>query len=389
MAGALTPGAMVEAAQRETGLEDLGERGWESGLEVLLDSAARDADLNQAGVGVLCSWIHRRLVNRLQVIDWVKRHPELSDQQIRSPLFVIGMTRTGTTILSELLARDPANRPLMKWEALSCCPPPERASFASDPRIEKAIGEVEFQYEMVPELRAVHYEPGDGPTECVSLLGQSFWSQDWLGLFRVPAFVDWYRHCDKGPAYRYHRLALQLLQSKMGGRWSLKAPGHMHGLEALRAVYPDAQLIVTHRDPLKTVPSMASLSTASRPESLTSGREPLHGYFGRLWLDELALMVERMMEFRDLHGDMNVYDLPYHRFVKDPLGEIQLAYEYFGEPLSGEAERAMRAPLERSPKGRYGTHRYEIGDFGLHADEIRERFSSYTKRFEIPEEDEA
>ena len=386
MAEALTPEALVERAQRETGLDDLGAAGWEAGLDALLDSATREADLNEVGVGILCAWIHRRLTNRLQVIDWVNRHPDIRKEQIRAPLVVLGMTRTGTTILSELLAQDPANRPLMKWEGLSCCPPPEAASFRSDPRIAKAVGEVEFQYEMVPELRAVHYEPGDGPTECVALLGQSFYSQDWLGLFRVPTFVDWYRHCDKAPAYEYHRLALQLLQSRTGGRWSLKAPGHMHALDALTAQYPDARLIVTHRDPQKTVPSMASLSTTSRPDSLTNARQPLHGYFGKLWLDELALMVERMMNFRDRHGDANFYDLPYDRFVEDPVAGVRRAYEHFGETLSETAETAMRAYLEHSPKGRYGTHRYSIEDFGLCPGEIRERFADYTKRFDIPEE---
>ena len=135
MAEALTPHALGERAQRETGRDDLGEPGWEVGLEVLLDSATRAADLNEVGVGILCGWIHRRLVNRLQVIDWVNSHPAIRDEQIRSPLVVLGMTRTGTTILCELLAQDPANRPLMKWEGLSCCPPPEAASFRSDPRI--------------------------------------------------------------------------------------------------------------------------------------------------------------------------------------------------------------------------------------------------------------
>lgn len=386
MAAALTPEAVVERAQRETGLDDLGASGWQGGLEALLDSAAREADLNEVGVGILSGWIHRRLVNRLQVIDWVKRHPDVRNQVIRSPLVVLGMTRTGTTILSELLAQDPGNRPLMKWEGLSCCPPPEAASFRSDPRIEKAVGEVEFQYEMVPELRAVHYEPGDGPTECVALLGQSFCSQDWLGLFRVPAYVDWARDCDRAPAYAYHRLALQLLQSRKGGRWSLKAPGHMHALDALTAQYPDARLIVTHRDPLKTVPSMASLSTTSRPDSLTNARGSLHGYFGKLWLEELARMVERMMDFRDRHGDASFYDLPYDRFVEDPVGGVRRAYEHFGETLSERAETAMRAHVERSTKGRYGTHRYAIDDFGLTPGEIRERFADYTRRFEIPEE---
>ena len=259
MSGAWSVEQLVARACEETGLADFGPFAWRDGLEALFDAAAAEADLNEVGLGVFASWVHRRLVNRLRVIDWVAHHPELRGERVERPLFVVGMLRTGTTLLCELLAKDPANRPLMKWEGLSSVPPPERADFASDPRIAKAIAEVEFQYRMVPKLRAVHFEPGDGPTECVALLTQSFRAQDFFGLLHVPSFVAWYRACDLRPAYDYHRLSLQLLQSRAPGRWSLKAPGHLHALDALMAVYPDARLIVTHRDPSEVVPSSASL----------------------------------------------------------------------------------------------------------------------------------
>lgn len=380
---------LVARACEETGLDDFGPFVWRDGLEALFDAAAREADLNEVGLGVFASWVHRRLVNRLQVIDWVNRHPELRDTRVERPLFVLGMLRTGTTLLCELLARDPANRPLMKWEGLACVPPPERAHFADDPRIARAVGEVEFQYRIVPRLRAVHYEPGDGPTECVALLTQSFRAQDFFGLLRVPGFVDWYRRCNFAPGYAYHQLCLQLLQSRAPGRWSLKAPGHMHALDALIAVYPDARLIVTHRDPLHVVPSSASLSVTSRPDSLTRARDRagLHRYFGRLWLEELGLMTDRMMDFRARRPDVRFHDLQYHDFVRDPIGEIRRAYAAFGETLCEPAERAMRAKLAASPQGRHGRHRYALAEFGLGAGEVRERFASYVARYDVPVEE--
>ena len=384
MTAAFSADVLVARASEETGLADFGPWAWRDGLEALFDAAAAEADLNEVGLGVFASWVHRRLVNRLQVIDWARRHPEIRDAKVARPLVVAGMLRTGTTLLCELLARDPANRPLMKWEGLACVPPPERASFASDPRIARAVGEVEFQYEMVPRLRAVHYEPGDGPTECVALLTQSFRAQDFFGLFRVPSFVAWYRACDFRPAYDYHRLCLQLLQSRAPGRWSLKAPGHLHALGAVLAVYPDARLIVTHRDPLEVVPSSASLSVSSRPDSLRRDRdrEGTRRYYGRLWLEELGLMTDRLVEFREERPEVPFHDLSYRDLLRDPLAAVRAAYARFGETLSPAAETAMRAHLAASPQNRHGKHEYGLADFGLAEGEVRERFTRYARRFE-------
>jgi hypothetical protein len=375
---------LIETAERETGLRDFGEGAWRDGLEVLLDSAAHEAQLNEIGQHILRSWIHLRLVNRLRVVDWVKRHPEMQDQRIERPLIVLGMLRTGTTILCELLAQDPRNRPLMKWEGLDCCPPPQSATFRSDPRIRIAVEEVERTYSAVPKLKAVHYEPGDGPTECVALLGQSFRSQDWIGLFHVPSYCRWFQACDMLPAYEYHRSCLQLLQSQAPGRWSLKAPGHMLALDALMTVYPDARLIVTHRDPLKTVASSVSLSVTSRPETLTAA--DIDGYFGPLWLDILSTMVDRMMDYRERIGSDRFYDLHYLDFVADPIRAVQGIYDHFGETLTAEARTAMRQHLARNPKGQHGSHRYTLEDFGLSETEVHDRFARYRERFDIETE---
>ena len=387
MSDLFTPDELAQAARRETRLEDLGDSSWREGLERLLDSAAREADLNPIGREVLRGWVHRRLVNRLRVTDWTQRHPEVRRERISRPLFVIGMLRTGTTLLCELLAQDPANRPLWKWEGLDCIPPPERAHFADDPRIAKMVTEMEQTYARVPALKAIHFEPGDGPTECVALLGQAFRSQDWVGLFRVPSYTAWlHGSCDMRPAYAYHRLALQLLQSRAPGRWSLKAPGHMFALEALTTEYPDARFIVMHRDPQKTVPSSASLSVTARPESLTRSRSDPRPYYGALWVEILGTMVDRLIQFRARHGDDGFVDLAYRDFVRDPIGAVRNAYQRFGETLSPEADAAMRRHLAASPQGRWGEHRYSAYDFGLRREAIDERFLAYRERFGIESE---
>lgn len=385
---------LVEAAVVETGLDDFGDWAWRDGLDALAGSIVADAALNDTGRLILGSWTHDRLVNRLRVVDWLRAHPEVPAQPVRAPIVVAGMLRTGTTILLELLAQDPANRPLMKWEGLMGVPPPTAATFDRDPRIAVEVEKQEAIYSMVPELKAVHWEPGDGPTECVALLTQTFRAQDWHGLFRVPGYVEWFHDCDMGPAYAYHRASLQLLQSAAPGRWVLKAPGHLLALDALFATYPDARLVVTHRDPLETVPSSISLSVTARPDSLTSawsgssgggGSESLGEYFARLWVDVLGLMVDRLGEFRDRRPDVTVHDLHYRDLVADPVGAVAAIYAQWGDELTPEAAQRMHEYLDAHPQGRHGAHRYAVSDFGLDEGDVRDRFADYCERHDVLE----
>jgi hypothetical protein len=384
MTDVVTVDEVVGAAVAATGLDDLGDPACVDGLTVLLDAVGREAALNDVGRMILRTWTHERLVNRLQVVDWVGKHPEVRAERVQRPIVVVGMLRTGSTLLCELLARDPANRPLMKWEGLHALPPPETATFTTDPRIAAEVEKQEGIYSMVPALKAVHWEPGDGPTECVALLTQSFRAQDWHGLFKIPSYVEWFHGCDMQPAYDYHRLSLQLLQSRAPGRWTLKAPGHLLALDALLATYPDARIVVLHRDPMKTVPSSASLSVTSRPDSLSNA--DFDGYFGRLWVDVLGTMVDRLVDFRDRNGDDGFVDVHYRDFVCDPVATVEQIYGHFGESLTDEAAAGMRSHLAAHPQGRHGAHAYTLDDFGLDVRVVRDRFAAYVERFGIEEE---
>jgi Sulfotransferase family len=375
---------VVSKAAAGTGLDDFGDPAWQEGLEVLLDSVAREAALNDIGRTILRTWIDERLVNRLRLVDWLRHHPEVQTEQTRRPLVVVGMLRTGSTLLCELLACDPANRPLMKWEGLQAIPPPETATFHTDPRIATEVEKQVAIYSMVPQLKAVHWEPGDGPTECVALLTQSFRAQDWHGLFRIPSYIEWFHACDMQPAYDYHRLSLQVLQSRAPGRWSLKAPGHLLALDPLVATYPDARLVVLHRDPVRTVASSTSLSVTARPDSLTTAN--LDGYWGPMWVDVLGTMVDRLVEHRERCGDERFFDLHYRDLVGDPVGAVGRIYEHFGETLSPEAEALMQAHLDAHPQGKHGTHAYTLADFGVEELLVRERFSAYIERFDVEHE---
>jgi hypothetical protein len=385
--GPLAAEPFIEEACRATGLSDFGIEGWREAFEVLLGAINTEAHLSQAGLEMFHGWVLRRLGNRLRVVDWAARHPEVARQRVRDPLFVCGMPRTGTTILHNLLSQDPRNRPLMKWESMNCVPPPEAASFHSDPRIEQARREVEEVFARAPEMKAVHYEPPDGATECVELLTQHFMGHDW-SFWVIPSYFAWFDHCDMRNAMRYHELCLKLLQSRAPGRWVLKATSHVLYLDALFETYPDARVIIPHRDPVKSVPSMAGLSCSTRPELLTEGYGPAacREFYGSFWANEYRIMVDRMMAFRERHPDARVYDLRYGDFVRDPIGSVEKIYAFFGESLGGEVADQMARHLEANPKDRFGGHRYALEDFHLTGAQLAESFAHYLERFEIERE---
>jgi hypothetical protein len=384
MTDVVTVDEVVSKAAAETGLDDLGDPSWREGLDMLLDSVEREAVLNDIGRMILRTWIHERLVNRLRVTAWVLEHPEVRGAAVPAPIVVVGMLRTGSTLLCELLAADPANRPLMKWEGLNAIPPPDAATFTSDPRVAVEVEKQEAVYAMVPRLKAVHWEPGDGPTECVALLTQSFRSQDWHGLFRIPSYIEWFHACDMQPAYDYHRRSLQVLQSQAPGRWSLKAPGHLLALDALLTTYPDARVVVLHRDPIRTVASSASLSVTARPDSLSDA--DFDGYYGPMWVEVLGTMVDRLIAYRDREGDERFYDLHFRELTADPVGAVSGIYSHFGETLDPAAQSRMRAHLAAHPKGEHGPHAYTLADFGLGEAAVRDRFAAYCERFDVEEE---
>lgn len=384
MSDVVTVDEVVSAAIGETGLDDFGDPAWHEGLKVLLESVEQEAALNDLGRMILRTWVDERLVNRLQLVDWVNTHPEVRNEPVAQPIVVVGMLRTGSTLLCELLACDPANRALMKWEGLSAIPPPETATFSTDPRIALEVEKQEAIYSMVPQLKAVHWEPGDGPTECVALLTQSFRAQDWHGLFHIPSYIEWFHACDMAPAYEYHQLSLQVLASRAPGRWSLKAPGHLLALDTLLKTYPDARVVVLHRDPVRTVASSASLSVTARPDSLTDA--DMEGYWGPVWVNVLGTMVDRLVEHRARCGDEQFLDLHYADLVRDPVAAVSRIYAQFGDALSPEAESLMRAHLDAHPKGKHGAHRYTLADFGLKESAVRDRFARYTERFDVERE---
>jgi hypothetical protein len=383
----IQPDALSATAREQTGLHDFGGDSFREGLEVFCESASSEAHLNQIGAAVLPSAILACLRNRLRVVDWVKRHPEVSDESIEAPFVVIGMFRAGTTFLSYLLEKDARHRPLLRWEAGDSVPPPRLQTRGTDPRIAASRAAAAMLDQINPRVRVVQSEEPDGPTECIAVLNQDFKSLTWEAMANVPAYGRWLHATDHRSAYDYHRRVLQVLQSGgVRGRWSLKSPHHALHLDALTAVYPDARLVLMHRDPVILCASVCSLiTTLTKTFSDADHRR----YIAEHWTDMLARSIAKVDAFRAAHPDRRIVDVHYADLVRDPMATMRRVYAAFGDELDGQALRAMADHVESHPKGQFGRHAYDPGEFGLDAAAIAERFRPYVERYDIPLEQRA
>jgi hypothetical protein len=371
-------------ARERAGLADFGDPSWREGLAVLLEALA-EAPLSDLGRMVWRGRLVSHLVQRLRVLDYLARHPEIERQPVPAPIFMVGLPRTGTTALSHLLAQDPATRSLRVWESAQPVPPPETASEHTDPRIETAAKQLEAMRQLAPRLAAMHEDTPDGPTENHDLLGMSFRTYHFGGMSFVPRYVAWWLACDMVPAYRLMRRTLQLLQWRCPpNRWMLKSPPDSFFLDAILAVFPDARFVMTHRDPAAVLGSVCSLLYAMYE---MTGTPPAAAAIGAAELSSWAEAMRRLLAVRARIGEARFADVHFHELVADPPGAIARAYERLGLPWTAEAERAVRAYAAAHPRGRHGEHRYRIEDWGLERASVHETFRFYTERCGVRRED--
>ena len=371
----------VAEASKQTGLDDFGSDSFREGLDLYCESAYGEASLSDLGEAAIGATIVGSLCNRLRVVDWISKHPEVDAEKIEVPLIVVGMFRAGTTLLSNLLDRDPANRSLLRWESSDSAPPPTVETFRSGPRVDNARAEIDMLEQLNPNTVSIHHEDADGPTECIAVMSQDFKSLSWEAIANVPSYGSWLLETDQESAYRYHRSVLQVLQSGgVRGRWVLKSPHHATALEALRAVYPDAQLVVIHRDPVLLCASVFSLI---RTLSSTFTDADHTKYITSHWSDMLEVCISRLDGFRSAHPGHCVVDVRYDDLVGDPLGAVEAIYAATGRLLSPDASASMAGYMADHPKGHLGEHRYDLAEFGVERGEVTERFAGYSARYRL------
>ena len=373
---------LIAAAQEQTGLSDLGDDSILEALQHLVDALNSEAKLNARGEQSVAGNLIAALANRMRVEDHLARNPDLLQQPVEKPLFVFGLPRTGTTLVINLLNADPARRCFLRWEAFDSVPPPKAAELHAGPRYDKSQAQTEMSLKYAPQISAIHHEDADSPTECQFSMSPSFVAQYYDSIYNIPSYHDWFLHkADYLPAFRYHKRFLQLLQAETGGRWTLKNPWHPLYLNELTEVYPDAQLVMTHRDPVDVVASACSLVNAVRP-MFSDDVDP--EVIGQCLLETFDVMIERTLAYKAKHGWDSIYDMHYADVMRDPIGEISKIYTHFDEPFTAEAEAAMGLYMEVNPKGKHGQHTYSLEDYGLSKVQVRKRYGDYCERFRIP-----
>ncbi len=380
--GALVPEELIAEARELAALDDFGSDSFREGLAVYAESASTEAQLNELGETAIRANIVGSLTNRLRIVDWAQQHPAVADERIDAPIVVIGMFRAGTTFLSYVLEQDTRNRALLRWESGDSVPPPTPADFRTGPRVEAARMGNDMLEQINPRIRAIHHEEPDGPTECISLMSQDFKSLSWEAISNVPTYGQWLLGVDQRSAYEYHRLALQVLQSGgVRGRWTLKSPHHALNLEALTSVYPDARLVLLHRDPVVLCASVCSLiNTLSSTFTDVDHR----AYVAEHWVAMLEESIRRIDRFRAAHPEHPIVDVQYTDLMRDPVGTVRSIYAGCRDAHDDDRTwDAMATYVAAHPKDSLGVHRYDLSEFGLDAAELAERFSGYTERYGV------
>lgn len=379
---------LLGEAKATVALDDFGDDRFLEPLGVLTTALEDEAELTLLGRWITRRFLLRILEVRLQIVEYVRRDPGVRDEEVREPLFVAGAPRTGTTILSSLLVEDPAHRAPRGWEMLRPVPPPEPDAerFATDPRIPPADRELRLPALVVDGLDAIHVYGGAQPKECLSAMSFELQSEEFTTRYHVPSYVGWLTRSDFRPAYDMHKLVLQILQRRFANvHWVLKSPVHMRSLPTVLAVYPDARVAVTHRDPLRLLPSLTSLVAALRyAHSEAVDYAEIGRYESELWQANL----DRLVAITD-DGTLDparVYHGQYADFLADPLGAVGALYDHLGMKLTDHAERRMGAYLAAHPQGEHGAHTYSFEDLGLDRDAERAKFARYQARFAVASE---
>jgi hypothetical protein len=374
---------LLEEAARRARSDDFGDESFREPLRRLLAAYENDAQLSLLGRIAARQDMIRLLANRARLRSDRRRHPEIAAEAVRRPLFVTGLPRTGTTLLHGLLAQDPVTRAPRHWECVFPTPPPERARYTTDRRIAAAARQLRWFHRMNPEIRKIHAVGAQLPEECLIITSHSFLSFQFQTSHQVASYQAWLEAQDLRPSYVEHLHFLQHLQSRCRGeRWALKAPAHLYGIDALFAVYPDAGVVFTHREPLEVVASAASLHTVLR-STFSDGVDPIA--VGREVTTRWCEGMRRALAARDggCAPSERFFDVRYTDLMRNPIGVVRGIYAHFDMRFSEAAEHRMRRFLAENPKDKHGRHEYTLEEFGLDRDQERQRYAWYRDRFEL------
>jgi hypothetical protein len=385
----LGPQALMAEAKSRTGFEDFGDEAFGEPLAVICRSLATEAPLSPEGRVAQRERLIGRLADRLILHEWLRRYPEIAQEDIGVPVVIAGLPRTGTTMLYRMLSAAEGLTPPLFYEVTQLAPAFDWDFEAqSDPRIAKAHLAVEAMMAAMPELASIYPFEALAPEESIYLYGASLVSTSEQSSALVASYNAWFRTADKRPAYRYLRLSLQFLQWQRrrsgrhqdGARWLLKTPDHLHGLEALLEVFPGAHIIQTHRDPVQTIPSICSFirvlhsGSTARDDSVD---------IGQAWTAMFAASMTKAMQIR-AENPQRFLDVWYRDTVADPRKVAEAVFAFIGQPLTEAGWTEMQKWRDANRREERPTHTYTLEEFGLSEAQIKADFKAYRKQFIEP-----
>ncbi|MCJ2189016.1 sulfotransferase family protein [Novosphingobium beihaiensis] len=369
----------------QVGSDDFGPPDYLPGLRVLLQSMDYDPHFTEQGRRYAWGQVVNTLKSRVYAIRSTALNPNFGATEIASPVVITGIPRSGTTALHRLMAVDQRFQGLQSWLLDSPMPRPPVARWPDYAEYRKTVAILENRYREAPEKRAAHSMAAEDVHECCMLLSHGFTSNILSCGWSAATYDAWRMSANEGPAYRYYRRCVQLIGSNdPGKRWLLKNPGHIEQLDLLFAVFPDAKVIQTHRDPAKAVPSLCSLLMQLHPVFENDRRDQRARIMLARESEKWANAIRRADTVRTRFPDQ-VLDIVHGDFHRDPAGVMERIYAFIGMDMPEQVRADMALRIAAKPEMAHGKHRYDIADFGLAAGEVRERFGNYVERFDLIE----
>ena len=371
---------LLDTARASTGLQDWGSDSFLEGMRVLLDSCSREARLHYFGRTLLQKSCIRSLKDRLRLKKAVTDNPDILNTPIVEPLFILGLPRTGTTLLQNLFFLDVRFRHLHYWEQLAIGPQPTPGNLQDNYIIDSGSAFINKLKNIAPEFFIAHEILPRGPEECNGLMERDFSSIIYIMLRNIPTYTEWFQKRNMTPTYEFHRLQLQYLGYHFKGkRWVLKAPVHLLFLKHLFEVYPDARIIQLHRDPLKAIPSMCSLVAISR--AIHSNHVNITETAKQL-MDLMSINIKRSIAYREAIAPGQILDISFSELVKNTMATMNRIYTWLGVDFIPETEATMSTWLQKSRLKRAGKpHQYSLEQFGLNETRIQDFFAQYYERY--------
>lgn len=372
---------IIAEARARTGLQDLGDGVIDEPLQRYIQSAENEAHLNTLGRIAVRNMLVNALSNRLRVLDWAARHPQIRDEKISRPWVIAGLPRTGTSLICSLLGLDPGSRPLLQWECANPIPPADLATAGEDPRIAQFANGVKQMLKLNPGLGAMHPFGAMLAEECTAVIMLALRTIGMESIAFVPSYGHWLDETDMQPAYDIHKTVLQAFQhAQPTERWVLKSPNHLWSFDALLNTYPDARIVWMHRDPASVITSLASINTAMQMP-FTNRHEPQR--VGAYWSDKLVRGIEKARAFDDAQKPGWCMHVHYDDLMADPAGTVANIYRNFGEEPNSLHLRRISAWLQHRPQNAFGRHGYDPRDFGWTQQDLQRRFEDYRQRYAI------